>query len=37
MGMSEDDYDRVMNVTMKSVFNMTKAVRKPMLKQRMDQ
>ena len=34
MRMSEEDYDRVMNVNMKSVFNMTKAVLKPMLKQR---
>lgn len=34
MRMSEDDYDSVMNVNMKSVFNMTKAVLKPMLKQR---
>ena len=25
MRMSEEDYDRVMNVNMKSVFNMTKA------------
>jgi 3-oxoacyl-[acyl-carrier protein] reductase len=34
MRMSEDDFDRVMNVNMKSVFNMTKAVLRPMLKQR---
>ncbi len=34
MRMSEADYDSVMNVNMKSVFNMTKAVLKPMLKQR---
>ena len=34
MRMSESDYDSVMNVNMKSVFNMTKAVLKPMLKQR---
>ena len=34
MRMSEEDYDSVMNVNMKSVFNMTKAVLKPMLKQR---
>ena len=34
MRMSEEDYDKVMNVNMKSVFNMTKAVLKPMLKQR---
>ena len=34
MGMSEEDYDKVMDVNMKSVFNMTKAVLRPMLKQR---
>jgi len=34
MRMSEDDFDRVMNINMKSVFNMTKAVLRPMLKQR---
>ena len=34
MRMSEDDFDRVMDVNMKSVFNMTKAVLRPMLKQR---
>ena len=34
MRMSEDDFDNVMNVNMKSVFNLTKAVLKPMLKQR---
>ncbi|MBT3621768.1 MAG: 3-oxoacyl-[acyl-carrier-protein] reductase [Flavobacteriales bacterium] len=32
--MSEDDFDRVMDINMKSVFNMTKAVLRPMLKQR---
>ena len=32
--MSEEDYDKVMDVNMKSVFNMTKAVLRPMLKQR---
>jgi 3-oxoacyl-[acyl-carrier protein] reductase len=34
MRMSEEDFDRVMNINMKSVFNMTKAVLRPMLKQR---
>ena len=34
MRMSEDDFDRVMSINMKSVFNMTKAVLRPMLKQR---
>ncbi len=34
MRMSEDDFDMVMNVNMKSVFNMTKAVLRCMLKQR---
>ena len=34
MRMSEDDFDRVMDVNMKSVFNMTKAVLRPMLKQK---
>ncbi|MBC8511228.1 MAG: 3-oxoacyl-[acyl-carrier-protein] reductase [Cryomorphaceae bacterium] len=34
MRMSEDDFDRVMDINMKSVFNMTKAVLRPMLKQR---
>jgi 3-oxoacyl-[acyl-carrier protein] reductase len=34
MRMSEDDFDVVMNINMKSVFNMTKAVLRPMLKQR---
>lgn len=34
MRMSEEDYDKVMEVNMKSVFNMTKAVLRPMLKQR---
>ena len=34
MRMSEEDYDRVMEVNMKSVFNLTKAVLRPMLKQR---
>ena len=34
MRMSEEDYDKVMDVNMKSVFNMTKAVLRPMLKHR---
>ncbi|MDC0249590.1 3-oxoacyl-[acyl-carrier-protein] reductase [Flavobacteriales bacterium] len=34
MRMSEEDFDNVMNTNMKSVFNMTKAVLRPMLKQR---
>jgi 3-oxoacyl-[acyl-carrier protein] reductase len=34
MRMSEEDFDSVMNINMKSVFNMTKAVLRPMLKQR---
>ena len=32
--MSEDDFDSVMDINMKSVFNMTKSVLRPMLKQR---
>ena len=34
MRMSEADFDAVMNTNMKSVFNMTKAVMRTMLKQR---
>ena len=34
MRMSEEDFDSVMNVNVKSVFNMTKSVLKPMLKAR---
>lgn len=34
MRMSEDDFDKVIEVNLKSVFNMTKAVQKTMLKQR---
>ena len=34
MRMSEEDFDRVMKVNLKSVFNLTKAVMRPMLKQR---
>ena len=32
--MTEEDFDHVMNVNMKSVFNMTKSVQKSMLKSR---
>ena len=32
--MSEDDFDKVIEVNLKSVFNMTKAVQRTMLKQR---
>jgi 3-oxoacyl-[acyl-carrier protein] reductase len=34
MRISEDDFDRVIEVNLKSVFNMTKAVQRTMLKQR---
>ena len=34
MRMSEEDFDKVMEVNMKSVFNLTKAVLKPMIKAR---
>ena len=34
MRMSEEDFDRVLEVNLKSIFNMTKAVQKTMLKQR---
>lgn len=34
MRMSEEDFDNVMDVNLKSVFNMTKAVQKTMLKNR---
>ncbi|WP_213523438.1 3-oxoacyl-[acyl-carrier-protein] reductase [Nonlabens sp.] len=34
MRMSEDDFDQVIQVNLKSVFNMTKAVQRTMLKQR---
>ena len=34
MRMSEEDFDSVMSINMKSVFNMTKAVLRPMLKAR---
>ena len=36
MRMSEQQWDEVMNANLKSVFNLTKAVQKPMLKQRKD-
>ena len=34
MRMSEEDFDKVIQVNLKSVFNMTKAAQKIMLKQR---
>ncbi|MFP9118545.1 3-oxoacyl-[acyl-carrier-protein] reductase [Flavobacterium sp. RNTU_13] len=34
MRISEADFDKVIEVNLKSVFNMTKAVQRPMLKQR---
>ena len=34
MRMTESDWDAVINVNLKSIFNMTKAVQRPMLKQR---
>ena len=34
MRMSEEDFDTVMEINMKSIFNLTKAVLRPMLKQR---
>ena len=34
MRMTEEDFDRVVSVNMKSVFNMTKCVQRTMLKQR---
>lgn len=34
MRISEQDFDKVIEVNLKSVFNMTKAVQRPMLKQR---
>jgi 3-oxoacyl-[acyl-carrier protein] reductase len=34
MRMSEEDFDKVIQVNLKSVFNMTKAVQRTMLKQR---
>lgn len=34
MRISEDDFDKVIEVNLKSVFNMTKAIIRPMMKQR---
>lgn len=34
MRMSEEDFDRVIEVNLKSIFNMTKAIQRTMLKQR---
>ncbi len=34
MRMNEEDFDQVINVNLKSVFNMTKAVQRTFLKQR---
>ena len=34
MRMSEDDFDRVLEVNLKSIFNLTKSVQRTMLKQR---
>jgi 3-oxoacyl-[acyl-carrier protein] reductase len=34
MRISEDDFDKVIEVNLKSVFNLTKAVIRPMMKQR---
>src|SRR5690606_34849626 len=34
MRMSEEDFDKVIDVNLKSVFNMTKAIQKSFLKQR---
>src|SRR5690606_2781694 len=34
MRMSEEDWDEVINTNLKSAFNLTKAVMRPMLKQR---
>ena len=34
MRISEEDFDKVIEVNLKSVFNMTKAVQRTMLKQR---
>ena len=34
MRMSDEDFDRVLEVNLKSIFNMTKAVQRTMLKQR---
>ena len=34
MRMSEEDFDRILEVNLKSIFNMTKAVQRTMIKQR---
>ena len=34
MRMGEDDFDKVLEVNLKSVFNLTKAIQRPFLKQR---
>ena len=34
MRMSEEDFDKVIEINLKSVFNMTKAIQKTFLKQR---
>jgi 3-oxoacyl-[acyl-carrier protein] reductase len=34
MRMSEEDFDKVIDVNLKSVFNMTKAIQRTFLKQR---
>ena len=34
MRISEDDFDKVIEVNLKSVFNLTKAIIRPMMKQR---
>ena len=34
MRMSEEDFDKVIDINLKSVFNLTKAVLRPMMKQR---
>ena len=34
MRMGEEDFDRVLEVNLKSVFNLTKAIQRPFLKQR---
>ena len=34
MRISEEDFDKVIEINLKSVFNLTKAVIRPMMKQR---
>ena len=34
MRMGEEDFDKVLNINLKSVFNLTKAIQRPFLKQR---